>query len=311
MSSETKSHSEVKAPSPAVGLPGVSSERLAEWSAWRDLRLKRLHHDDGWLTLCGLDWLAEGENSVGSDEKSTIRLPDCCASNVASITLNKDETVRIVPASGVSLHANNVLVPPTGAELKVDSHPPATVVRVPNAASGTPDRVSFFVIKRDTKIGIRMKDKENPVFVNFSGLEYFPFSNEWVVPATYRPHPDGTRVLPTENMYGLKDPQTSPGILEFTHEGKQYTLDVVEEQGETDRFFILFKDKTNGKDTYGMRYMYCPRPKPSSNTTVIDFNTCYSPPCCFTPFATCAIPPKQNHLPFRVDAGEKMYGKQH
>jgi hypothetical protein len=291
-------------------VPTASAERTAIVNAWKDLRFKRLHHDDGWLTLCGLDWLEVGENKVGSNESCGVRLPACCPANAATLVLNADETIRLIPAAGVTCTAGDVTVPASGVEIKSDAKGAATVVTVPNTLGGAP-QVSFFVIKRDTKIGVRMKDKKNPVYTQFTGLEYFPVSDEWAIPAVYKPHPGGEKILPTVNMYGLSDPQRSPGLLEFSVAGKTFTLDVVDEDGEPDRFFILFKDLTSGKETYGMRYMYCPRPAAGTNTTVIDFNQSYSPPCCFTPYATCAIPPKQNHLPFRVSAGEKMYGKPH
>jgi len=307
MSSELKAEHAAGTPAAA---PAVSAAVLASFNARKEARLKALHHDDGWLTLCGLDWLEVGDNAVGSGEKNTVKLPECCPASTAIITRAADDSLRLVPAPGVALVAGGAAVAPGGVEIKSDAKGPATVVVVPNH-DGTPSRVSFFVVKRDTKIGVRMKDKKNPVFVNFTGLDHFPPADEWKVAATYRPHPGGVKILPTVNMYGLNDPQKSPGVLEFAHGGKLYTLDVVEEDGEADRFFILFKDQTCGKESYGMRYMYCPRPPAGSDQTFIDFNHAYSPPCCFTPFATCAIPPKQNWLPFRVTAGEKMYGAHH
>lgn len=288
----------------------ASAERTRVVNAWKDLRFKRLHHDDGWLTLCGLDWLQIGDNKVGSDESCGVRLPANCPANAGTLVLKEDETIQLVPAAGVPFTADGTSVPSTGMEIKSDAKGSATVVSVPNTLGGSPT-VSFFVIKRDTKIGVRMKDKKNPVYTGFTSLEYFPISDHWAIPAVYKPHVAGEKVLPTVNMYGLSDPQRSPGLIEFTHDGKVYTLDVVDEDGEPDRFFILFKDLTCGKESYGMRYMYCDRPAPGSTSTIIDFNQSYSPPCCFTPYATCAIPPKQNHLPFRVTAGEKMYGAQH
>jgi len=287
--------------------PTASPDRLAIVNAWKQARLARLNHDDGWLTLCGLDFLQVGDNTVGSDDKCNVRLPASCPANAGKLILSADESVRLVPESGVSFVAGGTTVPPSGTDLKTDAKGPATVVQVPNTLGGA-SHVSFFIIKRDTKIGVRMKDKKNPVYTGFTGLEYFPVSDEWVIPAVYKPHPTGGKVLPTVNMYGLSDPQQSPGFLEFQVGGKTYTLDVVDEDGEPDRFFILFKDQTCGKESYGMRYMYTARPAPGTNTVTIDFNQAYSPPCCFTPYATCAIPPKQNHLPFRVTAGEKMYG---
>jgi len=298
---------ELKSESAVAGAATASAERLATVNAWKQARFARLHHDDGWLTLCGLDWLEVGDNLVGSDAKCNVRLPASCPSTAGTLVLNADETVRLVPQAGVPFVAGGSPVAASGVELKSDANGPATVVQVPNTLGG-PSQVSFFIIKRDTKIGVRMKDKKNPVYTGFTGLEYFPVSDEWAIPAVYKPHPAGLKILPTVNMYGLSDPQRSPGFLEFQVGGKTYTLDVVDEDGEPDRFFILFKDQTSGKESYGMRYMYCPRPAAGTNTVTIDFNQAYSPPCCFTPYATCAIPPKQNHLPFRVTAGEKMYG---
>jgi len=166
--------------------------------------------------------------------------------------------------------------------------------------------VSFFVIHRDTKLGVRIKDKEAKTLKEFKGMEYFPINDKYRVRAEFRPF-ESPRVVEVTNAYGLREQLRVPGALHFELDGQQLSLLAVDEDGEPDNYWILFKDLTNGVETYGMRYLYCKRPATGTNFTEIDFNKSYNPPCALTPFATCALPPKENRLSVRIEAGELAY----
>jgi len=109
------------------------------------------------------------------------------------------------------------------------------------------------------------------------------------------------------NVLGMASGETSPGAIVFTVDGQTYRLDALTEPDEP-RYFMIIADKTNGKETYGAgRYLYVD-PADAGGHVVIDFNKAYSPPCAFTNFATCPLPPEQNRLPFAIEAGEKYSG---
>jgi uncharacterized protein (DUF1684 family) len=166
--------------------------------------------------------------------------------------------------------------------------------------------VSFFVIRRGDRTGVRVRDSASAVRRSFRGLEHYPVSSEWRFDARFIPY-DPPKHVTVPTILGFPEDDVAPGELEFTWRGKPYRVVPILEQG-SDEMFIIFGDRTNGKSTYGGgRFVYAPFAK--GGKTVLDFNKAYNPPCVFTPFATCALPPAANHLPFEVTAGEKMYAE--
>jgi uncharacterized protein (DUF1684 family) len=142
---------------------------------------------------------------------------------------------------------------------------------------------------------------------SFHGIESYAVDPKWRVPATFAPHRP-PRSIPIPNILGNVTQEPSPGAVVFSIGGHEYRIDAVDEEGEED-LFLIFADRTNGETTYGAgRFLYAPRPG-ADGKTVVDFNKAYSPPCAFTAFATCPLPPPQNRLPIPIEAGEKRYGK--
>jgi uncharacterized protein (DUF1684 family) len=270
-----------------------------EIESWRADRLARLTSQDGWLTLAGLFWLQEGENSVGSDPSDRVVLPKATAPARAAELVLEGGRVRLAPEPGSGLTVAGR--PAEAMSLQSDAGGASpTVVRMGG--------VSFFVIKRGEKLGVRVRDTESAARRNFKGLDYFPIDSRWRVEARFELYsPQKTLEVPT--VLGTPEKDVSPGAFVFTVGGKSYRLDPVIEEGSED-LFIIFGDETNGKETYGAgRFVYAPVPK--DGRSVIDFNKAYNPPCAFTPYATCPLPPPQNRLPIRVEAGEKKYAGGH
>ena len=143
----------------------------------------------------------------------------------------------------------------------------------------------------------------------FAGLDYFPFNPKWRVKAKFQPY-QPPRKIPITNVLGMTSDEISPGLLVFNVDGHDYRLEPILEQGEKD-YFIIFRDATSGKETYpAARYLYA-SPPGADGKTIVDFNKAYNPPCAFTPYATCPLPPPQNRLGVRIDAGEKKYAGGH
>ncbi|HET9793232.1 MAG TPA: DUF1684 domain-containing protein [Thermoanaerobaculia bacterium] len=262
---------------------------------WRAGRISRLEKPDGWLSLAGLFWLQPGVNAVGSASGSAVRLPPFAPARAGEIVLAGKET-RWEPAPGSSVRSGGK--PAEAMPLASDENGDATVL-----STGT---VSFFVIRRGDRTGVRVRDSASAARRDFHGLEHYPVSSEWRFEARFIPYPQPKHVtVPT--ILGFPEDDVSPGELEFTWRGRPYRIVPIFEQG-SDELFIIFGDRTNGKATYGGgRFVYAPMP--TAGKTVLDFNKAYNPPCVFTPYATCALPLPANHLPFEVKAGEKMYAE--
>ena len=115
------------------------------------------------------------------------------------------------------------------------------------------------------------------------------------------------RQTPILNMIGQTEENESPGYAVFQLKGKQYHLRPILEEPGAKELFYIFRDETAAKETYGAgRFFYSDMPK--DGKVVLDFNKAYNPPCAFTPYATCPLPPAENRLAVRIEAGEKRYG---
>jgi uncharacterized protein (DUF1684 family) len=165
-------------------------------------------------------------------------------------------------------------------------------------------RLSLFVIKRGEKYGIRLKDPESEYRREFHGIEVFPASAEYRVTAKWVAEP---AKIPILNVLGQTEEMKSPGYAVFRIHGQEYRLRPVLEADDAQELFFIFRDQTSAKETYGAgRFLYSEMPK--DGHVVLDFNKAYNPPCAFTPYATCPLPPPENRLAVRIEAGEKKYG---
>jgi uncharacterized protein len=265
---------------------------------WRSEREARLKSDGGWLTVAGLFWLKEGDNRFGTDPGADIVLPAGSAPAKAGVFARKGERVTLT------------LLP--GSSGRVGGKPVEGPVALGADTSGASDvlemgDLSMSVIERGGRYGIRLKDRNNAPRKSFTGLKWFEVEEEYRIEARWVPHPE-PKPVEVPNVLGQIAPMPSPGYAEFTLAGKALRLDAVLEGPDAEELFIIFRDQTSGKETYGAgRFLYADLPK--GGKVVLDFNKAYSPPCAFTPYATCPLPPRQNRLPVRVEAGELAYGK--
>lgn len=283
----------VKAPGDAE----IKPDYQHEIAAWRQDRDKSLRAEDGWLTLVGLYWLDEGENPFGSDARNKVILPEGKGPAVAGTLVRhgKEVQVRVAPGANVTADGKPVTEP-----LTLTGGGKPTVLHLGS--------VSFFVIQRGDKVGIRMKDSQSPALTAFRGLDEFPLQPAWRVEARFEPYKPAKKI-PIANVLGQVSDEDSPGAVVFDWQGKTYRLDALpgDDKGG---LFLIFADQTNGKETYGAGRFLDAEP-PKDGKVVVDFNTAYNPPCAFTAFATCPLPPAQNRLGLRVEAGEKKYGEGH
>jgi uncharacterized protein (DUF1684 family) len=270
-----------------------------EVEKWQSDRLASLTKEDGWLTLVGLFWLNEGENKFGSDPSNPIVLPKDKASSLAGSLWLEKGSVRLTARPGVDITADDK--PVASLQLKDDNDDSGpTILKL-----GT---LLINVVKRGGRIGVRVKDTESAMRREFKGLEYYPITSKWRIEARFEPY-QPSKIVPITNVLGMTNNETSPGALAFEVDGRTYRIDPILEQGEKD-LFVMIADETTGRETYGAgRYLYV-SPPDSAGKVIIDFNKAHSPPCAFTNFATCPLPPPQNHLPFRIEAGEKKYAGQ-
>jgi len=264
---------------------------------WRAQRVERLQAPSGWLSLIGLHWLKDGKNSVGSAKGNDVVLAAGPA-HLGAITLKDGKaTIDIDPKSAATVDGKTV----ASAELLDDSHEKPTTV-----AFGT---ASFYLIDRNGKKALRVKDSEAKTRKQFKGIDSFAIDPGWRVEAKFEEFkPAHTLEIPT--VLGTVDKMTVPGKVTFTRDGKSYSLLPVLEAPDAKEFWFIFADRTSGKETYGAaRFLYADLPKDGKLT--IDFNKAYNPPCAFTPYATCPLAPPENRLDLRVTAGEKKYAEGH
>ena len=279
------------------GAAAAVSTDDAKWRAgldeWKKQRLVSIGGEDGWVTLVGRIWLSAGANHLGSDPKSELALPaDRAPAHAGTIFLEGDK-LRIEVSDGVDLTSD-------GKPVKSMSFADDRDQKPTMFALGS---LRFHVIKRQDRWALRVKDRESPARKTFAGLTYYPVDPSLRVLARLVAAPAG-KTAPIVNVLGQTEQMPTPGTLHFAIAGAEYTLDAVREPGE-DELFILFRDQTAGQGTYPSgRFLYTPLPA-ADGTVELDFNRAFTPPCGFTNYATCPLPPKQNLLSVKIEAGEK------
>jgi len=276
-----------------VGQTNLQGQNSASYTAsikhFDSLRVKALTEQNGWLNLAGLYWLKPGDNTFGSAVNNTLVFKH---KNMPA-SLGKFKVV----GSRVSFEFNKAVT-----NFPSDYSEEMVLFDLSNKTDTSIYFKQFVwsVIIREDKIGVRFRDLKNPALTAFKGNKRFAIHEKWNLPAKLLPpNPSGLFIT---NVLGQTTAQDYAGKISFEYQGKNYVLDAINE-GPGD-LFVVFGDATNGINTYHTgRFMYVSRPDSNGNT-FIDFNKSFNPPCAYTPFATCPIPPRQNILPFKVTAGE-------
>jgi uncharacterized protein (DUF1684 family) len=270
-----------------------TEQYIADVVGQRRQRAQSLLGDLGFFTLAGFFWLKEGDNTFGTDPANDIVLPaGSAAKAVGSFHFRRGQTVVSI-APGVSVT--------TGDGTSV-----ASMILRPDQ-SGTPDTIhlgslTMLILQRGERCAVRLYNKEHPARQHFTGLRWYPVDSAYRIAAHFIPY-DPPKLLPIVEVIGHTYDAPSPGYACFHWQGREYRLDA---QTRGSRLFYNFRDATNNDSTYGAgRFLYSEPPQ--QEMVVLDFNLATNPFCAYTPFATCPLPPIQNRLDFRVEAGEMIY----
>lgn len=262
---------------------------------WRVEREARLTAEDGWLNLVGLHFLEEGSTSFGTSEDANIVLPAHSATPLAGHFFLKDGVVTY-KMQRAQLGLLNGEPKPEGT-LRLD---PQDVLSYNN--------LRFFLIDRDGKVALRIRDLRAQAVRDFKGLSWYRAKDKYIVEGTFKPYPVPETITISTVIDTEYDVEV-PGFIEFEWEGELVSFQPIPENDG--RFFIIFKDKSSGSTTYPAgRFLYVDPPG-EDGKVLLNFNRAYSPPCAFTNFATCPLPPAQNWLPVTIDAGEKFLTEGH
>ena len=274
-------------------LAASSTDYRSSVEAWRHEYEDGLRAPQGWLSVAGLFWLHEGANRAGSDPQCDIVLPASAPHFAATFNLHARST-RITAAPGVHLLIDGKAS--TGQSLASDitEHPDVITL----------GSLSMTVVQRGPRTGVRLRDPDSSARRQFSGLHWFPVDEQYRIHARWHPY-DPPHKISITNILGMTEDDTTPGYAEFELGGKTWRL---EPTVEDNTLFFTFKDQTAGKDTYPSgRFLNSDMPK--NGEVIIDFNKAHNPPCAFTAFATCPLPPRQNTIGVAIPAGEKKYGR--
>lgn len=279
--------------------PQVDTTFLADADAWRTQRRESLLRPDGWTSLVGLHWIELKAHYLGSSADSGIRLAK--GPPKMGLLQQQDGRLYFTPEKDVALTLDGQ--PLRGrAELKTDQDPAPSVL-------GFDDGKGLLtVIQRGERRALRVKHADAQARTDFAGLEYWHADPAWRVDARFVPHPPG-KTIEIANIIGTLEATPNPGVVEFQRDGKPYRLEALDNGDGT--LFLIFADRTSGHGSYGAgRYIDTDKPA-ADGRVAVDFNRAYNPPCAFTAFATCPLPPPENRLDLPITAGEKAYRGDH
>lgn len=266
----------------------------AEVEAWREARWTDLERPDGWLSLVGLLWLEDGHNTFGADSSNDVVYPPNAAERIGGFDVHEGQVTMDV-APGVQVRSDGGVV--QSLVMRSEAVTDSVVAELGS--------LRWHVIQRQGRFAIRLKDSQSPTLLAFDGIDMFEVKARWRFVADFDRY-DPPKMIKVPNILGTVSDQPSPGAVVFRVNGKTFRLDVTTERGNPN-YFIAFADSTNGFDTYGGGRFVWVDAEDEDGHTVLDFNRSYNPPCVFTDFATCPLPPRQNRLPLHIDAGEKDY----
>jgi len=257
---------------------------------WQEQRLERLKGKNSWLSLAGLLWLEEGENSFGSDSANKIIFPAKADAFCGTLVL-EDSVVTLAVAEGVEITSGKRAV--SRLVLNNDQSDDPTFLQQGD--------LSWYIIKRGERFGIRLWDNKHPRLDQLDHIPSYPIQTSYVVEATLEPFDSPRSMTVATPVEGYTETYECPGTLNFRLNGKNLKLYPF---SSGDGYFLVIADETTAVDTYGAgRFMYAG--KDSSGRIILDFNKAYNPPCAFSPFATCPMPPRENILDVAIEAGEK------
>ena len=276
---------------PELGNAPMPDNYHEEFQEWSDYRIGVLSDSTGWLRMIDLQWLSEGENSFGSASNNDIVFPEGKIADYAGTFLLENSVIIMNVADNVEVTHN---LEPVNELVILDNED-----NRPRVQHGD---LIWFSDVRDDQYGIRLYSLDTPKADEFDGFPRYDISEEWHKQARFIPHEEPQTML-VDDVIDRQREVTSPGKLEFSIDGELYTLDAIESSG---RFFIMFADHTNEDETYQAgRYMLVPQPENDDESVILDFNKAYNPPCAFSKFTTCQLPPPQNRLDVAIEAGEK------
>jgi uncharacterized protein (DUF1684 family) len=288
----------------SISILGQDPSWQKDLATWRTQYVADLLKPDGWLSLTGLEWLQPGDNSLGSAPDNKIHLAAGSPAHLAILHL-EGETVTLNPPPGGFppdfLVAGSPAKPqPLRAEANNDKVSPHLTV-------GT---LNMYVIRREARFALRIKDSHSPGIVGFHGLKMYPPDAAYRVTAKWIPYsPAKTITLAT--LVGTSYDQPVPGTAEFLLAGKTFRLEPVLEDPTVAKLFFILRDSTSATTTYGAcRFLYTGFPTNGLDKLgelVLDFNRLENPPCAYTPFSTCPLPPPGNRLPIALPVGEQRY----
>lgn len=263
---------------------------LKEINKWKEKRLERLKSENGWLNLAGLFWLEEGVNTIGSDSSNSIVYPDKAPPQLGKYIL-RNSKISFIAEPGVEVLLNGK--PIEEIEIQTDKN------RKPTLLETAP--LAWFIIERGDQFGIRLRDYDHPAISELTHIETFPADPAWKIEASFVAYEE-PRELMIPTIIGTVEKNMCPGILRFTVNGVPQEFYPV---AAGRRLFVIFADETSALETYGGgRFLYLDKPDKQGRVT-IDFNKAFNPPCAFTEYATCPLPPRENFLTVRIEAGEK------
>ena len=262
---------------------------------WQQERLENLKSESGWLNLVGLHWLKEGENPFGSNDANNIIFPENAPGFIGSIALYKGH-VSIIINEDVGVYINDSLLKEYDVITDADAN--TTVFKMGS--------FKWHIIKRGERYGIRLRDLESPLINQITELLSFPIDPNWRIKAKFEKF-DSPKKIAIPNVLGDIEYEQCYGLLKFNIDDEEFSLMPLG-NGIDNNFFLIFADETSAEETYGAgRFLSVEKPD-ENGITYIDFNKATNPPCAFTDFATCPLPPKENILIVKIFAGEKNIG---
>jgi hypothetical protein len=281
----------------ALAAPALAPAQVADpayaksVTDWRAKAEKSLRADNGWLTLAGRFVLKPGENTFGNGPGNDIVFPKGVGSPGMGSVFVENGRVWVKMVEGLKMRKEGIDYTVRDMGTSAEKRDWVSV-----------GRVAFHFIERDGKFIMRLADNDSEVRRRFGGRVWYEVNDRYRVPAKFVPYEPGRKISIVNVLDEVSDEPVA-GYVEFEIDGRPYRVDALDDEGG---LFIIFSDATAGDTTYKPgRFLFIEEKPEANKRFLLDLNRAYNPPCAFSEFTTCPLPPRQNVLKVRVEAGEK------
>jgi uncharacterized protein (DUF1684 family) len=275
----------------AGGRPSWSADSFtSKIEDWRKDHDRDVLGPDGPFTLVARFTPKPGVSSLGRDRSNDLVLPvEAAPAHAGKIDWSSGDSAMLRLEHDISAVVDGQKV---------------TEVAISKPVIVTIGEMKLRALIRESELRVSVQDPHARMRKDAKPPVWFPIDLRYRITADWVPFPETKKVRIPDSDGGSRE-WKSPGYASFMIDGQAVKLQaILTPDGK--QLSFLFRDRTAGHETYGAG-RFLETDLPNNGKVIVDFNEAYNPYCAYNVLFACPIPPRENHLPVRIEAGERDY----